>query len=797
VNGAWLRDPIPGNILPAHRIDPVAKNVLGMNIWQAPNMPGSWSSTGPVSNFQYQARSRTFYEDFHERVDHQFSPNFKIYGSWTYNHQSGWGRPTSIQVADFDQANGTENPFTEQNTSIGSTYIFGPTMFNDLRVGFYRARNDTFVPSYNEGWAAKLGIPNVSGDLMPSFTSSLASGYTSAPTYSQMYGLAINGPSRRIRENISFRDDFTKLMGVHSFKMGFEHLLFRANQWQLGQPSGVFQFDNMTAGLQASGAVATATPGNQFAAFMLGAVRQANFTKYTTTWLPRDSIDSLYFQDDWKVTKSLTLNLGLRWSTESPFHTKHGLLSNFDPTKVDSLTGKMGAVVHPTEGLNSRSLKNFQPRIGMAYHFLPKWVFRGGFGINTIDIRVPNSLQQFDEYQAQVVQQRAPGDPRPLFQLSQGPAPVNYNVLPDSSAGYVGTNYGSRSAWWMDGKLHPGYAMNWNTTLEYQFGQNEILKISYQGSAGVHLVESWNVNVFPTSFGAGNPALQAAAQAATQNYLPYSQFGAINYMSNTGHSSYHSGTVQFEKRQSHGLVFNTFYTYAKALNDCDSDSGTCSGVAPVENRNLAKGRAGYDRRHIFVVSEDYDLPFGKGRRFVNQNRFLDLLIGGYKVSWITTIETGNPMTFSYSNNPNNQYSTSIGNWVPNLACEHITMKYFGLGTVIGGNRFDQSAEGAVLNPSCFSAPAAYTVGNAGRGIVTGPGVIGNLASASKTFLITERFKFQLRFDIQNPFHNWAFNPPTTNLDFRNPQLFGKITSDPTTFDYFGQPLMNLTLKLSW
>ena len=159
-------------------------------------------------------------------------------------------------------------------------------------------------------------------------------------------------------------------------------------------------------------------------------MRQANFTTYTKTWLPRDTINSLYFQDDWKVSRTLTLNLGLRWSTESPFHTAHGLISNFSPTTVDPLTGKTGAIVHPTGGLNSRDCKNFQPRFGMAWHPLEKWVFRGGFGINTVDIRFPNALQQFDEYQAQVVQQRAPGDPRPLFQLSQGPSPVQYNICP-------------------------------------------------------------------------------------------------------------------------------------------------------------------------------------------------------------------------------------------------------------------------------------------------------------------------------------------------------------------------------
>ena len=795
-DGTWTRDPLPGNVVPLSRFDPAAKKIIGLNPWIPPNTPGSLTSTGPVSNYTWASRSRTFFEDYSGRVDQQFNSNLKAYASYTYNHQSGLGRPTSIGLAVFDGANGILTPFTQQNISLGATQLFGPSALNDVRVGYYRARNDTVVPSYNANWAATLGIPNVSPLLMPSFSSTAASGTGTAPALNTMYGLTVPGPSTTVRETLSLRDDFSKMVGAHALKMGYELLDFRGNFFQLGQPSGVFQFDNMTAGLQPNGQPVPNT-GNLLAGFELGAVAAANFTSYTTTWLPRDTIHSLYFQDDWKFSRSLTFNLGLRWSTESPFHTAHGLESNFSPTTVDPVSGKQGAIVHPTSGLSQRSLKDFQPRIGLAWHPLDRWVFRGGFGVNTVDIRFPNALQQFDEYQAQVVQQRPPGDPRPLFRLSDGPAPVVYNILPNNTATYVGTNYGSRNIYWMDGNLRPGYVMNWNTTLEYQVSTNNLLKLIYQGSAGVHLVESWNVNAFPTDFGANNPALQAAAFSATQNYLPYPQFGSINYMSNTGHSTYHAGTVQFQKRYSQGLVLNTFYTFSKAIDDCDSDYGVCTGVAPVSNRNLNKGRAGYDRNHVFVASATYELPMGRGRAFVNQNRVLDWLVGGYELAWVQTINSGNPISFSFANSPNNYYPTNIGNRVPDLTCSSISMPQFGLGSIIGGNRFNQALENPVLPVNCFAAPAPFTPGNAGRNIVTGPGILYSQVSAKKNFNLTERFILQLRFDFQNPFHNWGFNPPTNSVDFKNPQLFGKITGDQTTASFAGQPLMNLMLRLSW
>src|SRR5206468_1556973 len=225
--------------------------------------------------------------------------------------------------------------------------------------------------SYSAGgnWPQQLGIPNVSGELMPQFGASGGDRYQA----SGIYGLIGNGNSRSIYETLSFRDDLTKIHGTHAFKMGYELLHFRLNSTVTNRPSGAFYFDSMTAGLQANGQPVPNT-GNTFAAFLFGSVREAFFDAELTSYLPRSDIHSFYFQDDWKFSPTLTLNLGIRYSNESPFNTKYGLMSNFNPGAIDPLTGRQGAIAHPAGALNKQDNNNFQPRIGVAWHPMKKWV---------------------------------------------------------------------------------------------------------------------------------------------------------------------------------------------------------------------------------------------------------------------------------------------------------------------------------------------------------------------------------------------------------------------------------------
>ena len=785
VGGSWMRDPFPGNQIPQNRFDPVARKVLEFDPWQGPSRPGTYNAAGPNGNYLANEFARVYLPDYNVRLDHQVNSDFKIYFSWTDNQYSGWQRPTNIKAdrAEFDHSTGNYAPSRNQNMSLGKTWIISPTLVNDARVGYYRRWSETQVPSYKQNWGQKLGIPNIDDNLFPAF------GSGDRFNSSSLYGMGGATPNRNVNETVSFRDDLSLIRGTHAFKFGYELLRFRLNSATLANPVA-FTF-NTTTGLQSTGNAIPNT-GNAFAGFLTGYVSSAVFRSELASWLPRSSIHSFYIQDDWKITPTLTANIGLRYSNESPFSTKYGVTSQFDPTVRDALTGRLGAVLHPSGGLNRRDTNNFDPRVGLAWHPLEKLVVRGGFGFYRVDLKFPASREMYDEYVATANQEPAPGDPTPIYRISAGNKPAAFNVAANGAAPFVGTNYGARGVSWWDPNLRNPYVMNWNLSVQRELAKNYLMEVSYQGSGSVGLIERWEANTFPNDFAANDAALRTQVFAAQQNYRPFPQFGNIPLRSNFGHSTFHSGTIKLEKRMSRGLYFNTFYTFSKTINSADTDNGG-GGVAPIQNRGLEKGRAGFDRNHRYIGTVNWALPFGAGKKYASSNRFVNAIIGGVEISWIQTLESGNPLNFGFAGSSANYYNTFAGARRPNLVG---TPDYdFSKWNNGGPDRFTLQNRPAVIDQSAFAYPAAFTAGNAGRNILTGPRLVWAQASVQKNFRFKERFNAQIRWDMQNALKTYNFTGPSTTVDFVNPRTFGKLGDDPRTASLGGQPLMNLTLAM--
>ena len=395
VGSTFVRDPIVGNVIPKSLIDPVAAQFLALGIWTAPNLPGSPSRTGPSNNLQFVNSCRCLHRDrWDEKIDHQFSNNEKIFGRYSQYHNRGQnGDP--FARPEFN-ASREINPTDDINGVISFTSIISRTMFNEFRIGYNRRASSN--PTRPEATKSALTVPGVAPETFPYFNIG--------------YGIAALNYTRQVGEDRIVQDNFTLIAGRHSIKLGFETVRTAYSDTGTALPSGQYNF---TGGTSLPGVPNT---GIDFAAFEMGAVTSAVFSKQQAIFLPRQWDQEAYVQDDWKILPTLSLNLGLRWTYFSPYETKYDQQSQFDPNAIDPVTGRMGAITHPKGPIGKRDLNNFQPRLGLAWNFHPKCVFRSSFGIMTVDSPGQGG---FDEYSGTFNILQPTGNPQPVFQLQERP----------------------------------------------------------------------------------------------------------------------------------------------------------------------------------------------------------------------------------------------------------------------------------------------------------------------------------------------------------------------------------------
>jgi hypothetical protein len=349
----------------------------------------------------------------------------KIFGRYSRVRHRSEERPVRGLTVPLEFGNVYVKPLDFHNVVVSDSYTFSPTTINEVRAGFNRRAFSAIPPTYDQNWAGQLGIPNVSGETFPDLLNTGGG---------RFYGFGPGGRSYTRAEDLTLQENFTKVFNSHTAKVGYEFIRTRYNSSIESLPSGAYRFGGTDFPFRPN-------TGNPFAAFLLGTVVRADFTRTTANWLPRWSSHAFYVQDNWRPVRNLTLELGVRWVYESPFKTKYGQQSQFDPTVRDPLSGLMGAIVHKEGFLAKRDLNNFEPRIGLAWNFHPKFVFRSNFGITHSDLFTNSLNQNFEEYQATASLQAPVGDPNHIFKLSQGPPNVNFNIAADGSAPYVGTNF--------------------------------------------------------------------------------------------------------------------------------------------------------------------------------------------------------------------------------------------------------------------------------------------------------------------------------------------------------------------
>ena len=571
------------------------------------------------------------------------------------------------------------------------------------------------------------------------------------------------------------------------------------------------------------------------AQFLTGDVNGFSFGQNTDNLYTRSWEHSVYFQDDWRVSsKTLTLNLGIRYEVEPPKTYENGYLSLFNLNLPDNniytgatpwvpfcgTGGCMGAYTHPKDGTPfDTDWHRFDPTVGLAWNFSPKMVVHAGARISHIDtFSDPTSLIFNNELLAKSYSvSQVSGNYAPLFNLNNGIPAWSYPALrADGSAPTVATNAGAVSPTIVPRNIKTPYVATWNIAIQREVGKSSLVELRWEGSAESKGFGSININSLPfgiipnpnhdgTMINLNDPAnalyryqwaTNSIASYQTQWARPYPNLGNVDVECNCVHSSHNAGIVSFQHRTTKGLSFQGYYTYSKSMG-----MSTTTNLNPYMNWDLYKSRQNSDQTHNFTASMNYELPVGKGRAFLgHSNRVVNAILGDYNLSWTYTIASGLPAGMSISGQSLPSY-TAGGSTFTNINVPEYPsfMPTYGNGMILlqrpslrdswqdlGGDRFNEGNQNSMINcgptvvnygNNCFTYAPAFTNGNAGTNVWDNQRIIAASIAMYKEIPLKERLHLQLRLDFQNPFKWYNWGGPSTSLNVQSlssANTFGKI-----------------------
>lgn len=729
----FVRDQFPGNIIPANRFDPIAIKMV--RAYPTPTSPARFN------NYLANLVQKQNWNQGDVRVDHQITPKDLFFARWSIQNTEtrvpssyppvtipGIAKPVNLG----DEGSFAGTSFAPTQHAVASyAKVFTPRLVNELRVGFNRFRLDYTADQFEPGAGLgnQLGIPN----------SNVTPNEQNLPIFSPANYIG-TGQTRSLpifrRENtFQYIDNVTYTIGKHTLKFGGDFRRRQLTIYQTNQGNGRFNFSPaLTDGRAGSG-------GDSMASFVLG-YATAIVHDYTLNWPgQRGSEVGTYFADDWRISKKLTLNLGIRWDYYSPYSEVANRWANFNiaTAKLD-IAGQNG--VDKYAGIKPY-YKNFGPRFGFAYQLGSHSVLRGGYGLfyNPTGSE-GGSLRLFRQLPFGSTITVNPGDINPGTRVSDGFAPlqpVNFSV--------ANNPFGAVFA--VDPNFRPSFAQQFNLTAEHEFAPAAlVVKAAVVGNLGRHLYNTYNAN----------QPIPGAAALNTRRPL-YSiapNVSDVSYFTVNGLSNYYAFQLTVDKRMAKGLNGLFGYTWSHSIDNVPLEfGGGSSGPLPQDPRNLRaeRGNSITDLRHRLTASYLYSLPFGKGRTFMNHGGIADLVIGGWQTNGILTIQSGLPFT------PVLQTSTTNGT----------ASRPDSSGAV--GN--DPHTLQRWFDPSVFTTPAPYTYGNLGRNTLFGPGRWNWDMSLFKNFVIRDQMRFELRAEAFNVFNHPQFGQP--NATIGNAQA-GMITS---------------------
>jgi len=725
------RQPFEGNVIPANRIDPVARAAL--QYYPLPNREGTMAN---ANNYVGNSDSTLDRDILVGRVDHQLrmddllTVRYYLNNSGT-NVTGSYGNPVADPLADSTDVR-------VQSLTGAHTHIFSPAVVNELRVTYLRRKFIDQRPGLGTNLAATVGLRGVTAQAFPAFT---------IPGYASLSSATVSRFQTPILDH-QVLESLSWSKGRHAFKFGGEFRSGANDEIRDRGSSGSLTFTPLiTSNLGA------ANTGNALASFLLGEVN-AGSVQISDLIRSRASYWAFYAQDDWRVTGRLTLNYGLRWEAELPRREVDNKMNSFDPLAINPVSGTPGVVTFAgRNGTPERAFatdwNNVGPRVGFAYQLTQsgRTVLRGGTGIfygPTVSNTIGDTAALGFSTSASFVVAQATTES--AFRLRDGfPAYAGPELTAAFGAVPIGTRPHTAVSFFDPHQVAPtSYQVN--VDLQHELSRGAVIEVGYIGNISRHLTANdFSLNQVPTALmGPGD----------TQALRPFPQFSNVSLINpSIGKSSYHGAFIRVEKRFSDGFSLLAHYTKSRFMDDVESanEYGATGSYMDQYHRQLDWTRSATDVPDHFVLTAMYEVPaFGRG--------IVRPILCGWRFSALETVQSGAPFTVITAANTTNAFPS--GALRPNLT----------------GNPELPSSERTLsrwFNTAAFVNPANFTFGDAPRSVLRGPGLATLDATVEKTIALGAGVKFDVRAEAYNVLNRANFNIPGFTLGAAD---FGVISS---------------------
>ena len=747
---ANARQPFPNNLLPESRTDSVSAQIRAW--WPAPQ------NSSTTNNYVHNPPRVQDQRRWDIRYDQNLSPGDNFYLRWSSQQQ------TQLAVPNFPDTplgslsgalsrNNRNNDVTSNNVALVYNRTWRPTVTTSIRAGWNHIDTDVTAP-IDEDVNSIIGLSGVDQTL-PGAALIEVSGFRSVGSRNFNPNL-IQSQTRQLSV------DTTWTRGPHTMKFGGSVYWLQSFITNPQRAKGWFRFDGRFSDNPAFREDRlTDAGGSPLADFLLGASFDASGSNFVYMNVRSPFVHG-YFQEDWRVTKQLTLNLGVRYEVNPPWVETRDLISNFD---IDTDPDNPRIVVAGEEGtarfdraFQTTDYTNLAPRLGFAYQLRASTVLRGGYGIfyaNVMNTGGGEFLETNPPFHIKV--NLTTDSINPTLELEDGlPAGV---VSPLNACCLTLSSFERQVQWPL--------AQHWNLNVQRELAGNILWEAGYFGSKGNHLIRRYNGNFARPGPGSIDSRRRYQAVRYPGTDLTVGPLSSLFRFQYDGNMIYHGLQTKLEKRYVTGLTFIGSYTWSKTITDVGGECGSsrCNAIGETWlvqdalNFKPERSLASHHLTHRLVFSGIYDLPLGRGHRAGAQWSSLNALLGGWTVGGIATLLSGSPMNLRVQGNPSNTGDADrpdvVGEW--KLPRRRRTLDQW-------------------FNTDAFVRNQPFQFGNAGRNVLIGPGVVKFDLTAHKTFPINERLHAELRFEAFNAFNTPIFDGPNTQLGNRN---FGVISNVAT------------------